>query len=124
MVHHVTPPPAIPLASMSKIVEIVRNGQVRDNAGCLYWSCMDCLAYGGGIVFGPPDGHAQANFGSIGDEQEQIAECCAALEEAHVELQAFGASAGEDSAGLDPATLAVIIQAIALAIELFKRFRR
>lgn len=122
--HHVTPPPAIPVGCMSEIIGIVRNGQVRERAACLYWCAMDCIAYAGGVVFGPPEGHEHQSFGSIGDEHERIAECCVALEEAQVDLRAFGASAGEDSPGLDPATLALVIQAIALAIELFKRFRR
>lgn len=121
--HHVTPPPAIPIGCMSEIIAIVRNGQVRERAACLYWCAMDCAAYAGGVIFGPPEGHEHQAFGSTGDEQERIAECCMALEQARSELQSFGA-AGEDTPAIDPATLLIIVQAIALAIELFKRLRR
>ena len=121
-VQHVTPPPAIPLGCIQEIIAIVREGRVRQDAACLYWCSMDILAYGGGVVFGPPKGHEHKTFGSIGDESELAGECCEALEVAKTQLSSFGA--GEDDVGLDPATIMLVIQAIALAIELFKRFRR
>lgn len=120
--HHVTPPPALPVGCISEIISIVRNGQTRERAACLYWCSMDCVAYAGGVIFGPPEGHKHESFGSLGDEQERIDECCVALAQAQLELQSFGA--GEDTPAIDPATLLLIVQTIALAIELFKRLRR
>ena len=122
MAHHVTPPPALPVGCISEIIDIVRNGRVRTDAACLYWCAMDLLAYGGGIVFGPPVGHEQHTFGSIGDEGERLDECLSSLEQARTELTSFGAS--EEAAAIDPITISLIIQAIVLAIDLIRRLRR
>lgn len=120
---HVQPPASLPTAQIGEIIAIVREGRVRSDYKCLIWCCSDVQLYAQSLVLGPPEGHESHSFGSIGDEGEQLDQCCAALTAAHDELTAarFGDAA---DVALDPATIALIVQAISLAIEFIRRFRK
>lgn len=124
MIVHVKPPASLPVAQVREITRIIADGKVREEYKCLTWCAQDVQLYGTALLIGPPEGHEHESFGSTGDEPEQLDECIASLESAHAQLSGGTYGNGEDAVGLDPATIALIVQAVALAIEVLKLLRR